>query len=412
MTFLTKPISLPLPRTLAAFLVVGVSLGMVTHAQAQTALPSVGFVVPEWKSNNGEVIVRARGRVFHDFYSIDRDFDAGTINGETTNNGLRALRLGIDGQLSKSMRFRADANLTGSAVNWADVYLGYNGQKYEFFVGQQRLSTALETASSATVAPLPEPSLVTVAFGQNVRNFGAIARVKGNDWQVVGGLYHGNLNAGDIFGDDVIRAAQVRGSYAPRHRDRDVLHIGASVRVRDTQSGSILRYGTRPAPTNFGPRTLDSGTVSSGDTTFSLEGLMVRGSVIITAEHHILQADTLGGTANLNGSYIEGAWYLTGETRRYAVGSGNLGSVRPKKSIRAGGHGALALVGRLERLDQSDAAFGARAGRVEAASLGAAWVPVEFIMLRLAASYARYDGPVAARRGTSNAFLARAQFSF
>jgi phosphate-selective porin OprO and OprP len=389
----------------------GSGLCLSSPVIAQTAKPT-GFTVPEWKSKSGDVIVRARVRALHDFYSIERDFDAGSINGTTENNDTRAIRMGIDGQFSKTVKFRADANLVNGDVNWADVYLGYTNDKVEFFVGQHRLSTALETASSATIAPLPEPSLITITNGQNLRNFGAIARVKGENWQVVGGLYTGNLNAGDIFGDDVIRYGQVRGTYALRAKERDVFQIGASVRVRDAQGGPLLRYSTRPAATNFGARTLDSGAVARDDITVSLEAALVKGSLIVTAEHQITQADTLTGTASLNGSYVEGAWYLTGESRRYSVSSASFGGIRPKKSVRAGGPGAIGLVARLERLDQSDSAFGTRAGSVGAISVGAVWHPVDYVMFRLAAAHSDYSGPVAARNGTANVIMARAQFSF
>jgi phosphate-selective porin OprO and OprP len=209
-----------------------------------------------------------------------------------------------------------------------------------------------------------------------------------------------------------LRSAQVRGTYALRHKERDVIHFGGSLRVRDAQSGAMLRYSARPAATSFGPRTLDSGAIGEGDTTLSLEGLFMRGSLLVTGEHQILWADTALGTAQMNGTYIEACYWFTGENRRYSVGSGNVGQVKPKKSVRAGGPGALALVGRLERLDQTDALFGTRAGRVEAATVGLAWTPIDYVMLRLAGSENRYSGPNAARKGAAQVVTARVQFAF
>ncbi len=389
------------------------AFGLVVPANVHAASTKpVGFVVPEWKSDTGKVIVKARGRAIHDFYQIDRSFDAGSLSGQTESDDLRALRLGIDGQFTDKVKIRADANLVNGDINWVDVYVGYTGEKYEFYLGQHRLSTTLETASPDLMEPLTEVSLVGLAFAQNVRNFGAIARVKGSSWQVVGGLYHGNLNAGEIFADDAVAYAQVRATHAVRNKDRDVLHVGASLRVRDAQDGPRLRYSVRPSITNYGPRTLDSGFVGKSDNTVSLEALMIRGSLIVSAEHQMMQADLPSGTANLNGSFIAAAWYVTGETRRYSVGTGNLGSVRPRKSVRLGGPGSLALLARLDRLDQSDARFGAQAGRVDAISLGIAWVPVDYVMLRLSVSENRYNSPNAARNGRAQATTARVQFAF
>jgi phosphate-selective porin OprO and OprP len=401
-------------RVFATCLLAGIVSLASTSVMAQSSTPArpAGFVVPEWKSSDGNFIIKARGRAVHDFYRVSRDFDGGSINGDTENDDLRALRFGVDGQFSPTLKFRADANLVNNQVNWADVYIGYSGKKYELFVGQGRLSTTFENAAPDINFPLPENSLVNTAFGHSQRDFGAVGRVKGQDWQVVGGLYQGNINAGDVLGDDVLRYAQVRGTYALRHKDRDVVQIGASMRVRDTQRGPLLRYATRPAATNYGPRTLDSGGLATGDKTLALEGLVIRGSFMLSAEHEVLWADTARGIAALNGSYVEGTWWLTGETRTYAVTTGTVGQVKPRKSIFAGGPGAIALVGRLEQLDQSDGRLGTRAGRVEAASLGVAWTPVEFVMFRLAASHSLYTGPNAARDGTADVIMGRAQFAF
>ena len=114
----------------------------------------------------------------------------------------------------------------------------------------------------------------------------------------------------------------------------------------------------------------------------------------------------------MDGSYLEACYWLTGESRRYSVGSGSAGQVKPKKSIRSGGPGAIALVGRIERLVQSDVRLGARAGRVEAATLGVSWTPVDFVMFRLAASHSRYSGPNPSRNGNADVVMARAQFAF
>lgn len=405
-------------RGFTALVATALCVAAAPQAMAQTTAAvspraaTNGFTVPEWKGQSSQIIVRARGRAQHDFYHVTRDFDAGTINGETHDDDLRALRLGVDGQFSSKIKFRADANLTISQVNWADVYLGYSGTKYDVFVGQNYLAATFENASPDINFPLPENSLVNLAFGQNVRGFGVVGRVKSKDWQVVGGLYQGNVNAGDIFGDDVLRYAQIRATYSPRHKERDVIHFGGSARMRDAQDGPLLRYATRPAATNFGPRTLDSGSVGKSDTTFSLEGLYVQGSFMISGEHELVHADTALGIVSMNGTYVEGCWWLTGESRRYNVGTGTVGQVKPKKSMRAGGLGAIALVGRLEQLDQTDALLGARAGRVQSASVGVSWMPVDFVMLRLAASQNRYSGPLASRNGDAQVVMGRAQFSF
>ena len=376
------------------------------------ATKPVGFVVPEWKSADGKMILRLRGRLVHDFYSVETDLGGTANDYEISSDSLRAVRFGIDGQLSRKVRFRADANLTDSQINWADVFVGYVGTKYEAYIGQQRLGTTFETLGPDVTYPLPETSLVNTAFAQSNRNFGAIVRIKGAAWQSVLAVSSGELNAGDIFGDDVIRSASLRTTYALHNKPRDVIHVGASIRVRDAQKGPLLRYATRPAATNFGRRLLDSGRLASGDATLSFEAMTMQGPFMVTAEHQILWADTARGTALLTGSYLEGCWWLTGENRNYQVGVGSVSAVRPKRSIRLGGPGAIAVVARVEQLDESDSKVGPLSGSEKAVSLGIAWLPVDFVTLRLAASQTWLDRPLASQSGTSRVVMARAQFAF
>jgi phosphate-selective porin OprO and OprP len=395
------------------------ALSVTQQASAQSApnRPSAPATVswlkvPEWKSSDGKAIVRLRGRLIHDVYSIDTDLGGTANDVDISTDGLRAARFGIDGQYTPKIRFRADANLTDSQINWVDVYIGYTGIKYEAYFGQQRLATTFETLGPDVNFPAPETALVNTAFGQSARNLGVVGRVKGAKWQVVGGAYSGNLNAGDVFAEDAQQSVVMRGTYAVRNRDRDVVHVGASLRYRDARQGTLLRYSVRPASTNFGPRTLDSGALAGHDTTFSLEGLAITGPLMFVAEHQIVQADTPRGKATLSGSYLEGAWWLTGENRRYVVGTGSVSQIRPKRSVQAGGLGAFGLVARLEQLDLTDKALGSRAGSQESLSLGAAWLPDEFIMFRVTASQNWIDRPLPTQSGKSRVIMARAQFSF
>jgi phosphate-selective porin OprO and OprP len=385
-----------------------VSIQMVTASP-----PPLAIKVPEWKSADGKAIVRLRARAVHDFYSLDVDLGGASSDVTYDGDGLRALRVGLDGQFSPKIRFRADANLTDSKINWVDMYLGYVGTKYEFYAGQHRQSTTFETAGPDVNYSLTETALVNTAFGQPARSFGIAARVKGQNWQTIAGLYSGNINDGDVFGEDALQYAQVRATYALRNKDRDVLHLGGSLRLRDTKQGTRLRYNARAASINFGPRLLDTGAIATQDSTISLEGLLIRGPLIVVGEYQFLQADTPNfGYVALKGGYLEGSWWLTGESRRYQAATGTVGQVKPKRALGAGGYGALAVVGRVEHLDLSDNALGTGAGTLDALSLGLSWIPIEFVMFRLTASENHVDRPLATQSGNARLIMARAQIAF
>lgn len=399
-------------RTQTSLLLVSVFTLAVASSPAAYAQSIPNFVIPEWKSGDGNAVIRVRARFVHDFYDVDVKTRGAVSSIDQSSDDLRALRVGIDGQLSPKIRIRADANLTGSQVNWSDVYIGYVDSKREFFVGQNYLASPLESVSRPITALLPEASSVNTAFGLNQRNFGVMSRVKGQNWQVVGGLFHGNLNAGDVFGDDVVRYAQLRASFAPRNGARDVLHFGINVRIRDSQSGPLLRYATRFGATNYGPRALDSGPVASGDTTVGLEAIFMRGPLIIFGEHSQLWADTPLGQASLHGSYLEANWWLTGEGRRYQASNGSLNQIKPKRAITEDGPGAIALVARIDNVDQSARRLGARASRLNAFSVGVSWMPVDYVTFRLAASQTELDRLTPLPSQNGRAITARAQFAF
>jgi phosphate-selective porin OprO and OprP len=390
----------------------GVPAQPATVAPPLSSGPIATIIVPEWKSKDGRIIVRLRARAQHDFFNVETNLTGTSNDVENNGDALRGLRVGLDGQFSPKLRFRADANLIDSEFNWVDAYLGFIGTKYELYAGQHRQSTTIETVGPDVSYALPETSLINTSFGQGLRSFGFAARIKGANWQTIGGIYSGNMNAGDMFGDDALQYAQVRSSYAFRNKDRDVVHVGASLRLRDARAGALLRYSARAAATNFGPKVIDSSAIASTDTTLSVEGLLIRGSLMVMGEYQTTQAQINGRNANLHGGYLESTWWLTGESRRYQASTGTVGQVKPKHPLGTSGLGALALVTRIEQLDQSDRLLGSRSGRVDAFTLGLSWIPIEYVMFRLATSRTNIDRPSVAQSGYVQATMARAQIAF
>lgn len=379
---------------------------------APSAKAIATIIVPEWKSEDGKSIVRLRARAQHDFYDVTTNLTGTSNDSETSGDALRGLRVGFDGQFSPKLKFRADANLTDSQFNWVDAYVGYAGPKYEFYVGQHRQSTTFETVGPDVNFPLPETSLVNISFGQGLRSFGVALRVKGTNWQTIGGIYSGNMNSGDMFSADALQYGQVRSTYALRNKDRDVIQIGASARFRDARDGTLLRYASRAAVVNFGPRAIDSGAVGSSDATFSIEALMIRGPLMVTGEYQIVDAKTRQGDLSMYGGYAEASWWLTRESRGYQVANGTVGQVKPRRPLGPDGFGALAVVARFEYLNQSDRMLASRAGSVNAMTAGLSWIPIEYIMLRLAVSQTNIDRLDTRLSGKTNTIISRAQIAF
>ena len=381
-------------------------------------------MVPEWKSEDGQVVVRMRGRWQQDYYSIRNDFGNPLRDNDTSSENLRGVRVGLDGNVTANFAFRAEVDFINEQTNWNDFFVTYRGKNLDLTLGQNYQASSIEGSTPNPIFLLPEASLMTNALLLRARGFGLTARWRGENWQAVISGSGGNMNAGDVFGDDVIKQLQARISYAPINNPNNVLHFGINTRLRDAQDGPLIRYRARPAATAHSPRTIDSGAFASSDANLGLEAIWFKGPLTVTAEAQRVWADQGGDIKPLSGAYVEASYWLTGESRRYRAAVGNFIAVTPNKSLLKGGVGAIALVSRIENLDLSHSdrpaslalsnPAGISQGRAEAVSIGLVWLPVEYVTFRLAGSQTRYDGQARGfdGKGKTRVVTARAQFNF
>jgi phosphate-selective porin OprO/OprP len=382
------------------------------------------FVVPEWKSEDGQVVMRMRGRWQQDYYSIKNDFGNPLRDNDTSSENLRGVRVGLDGSVTPKFAFRGEVDFINEQTNWMDLFVTYRGDNLDLTVGQHYQASSIEGSMSNPMFLLPEASLVTNALLLRTRGVGLTARWRGENWQAIVSASGGNMNAGDVFGDDIIKQVQARVSYAPINKANNVLHFGINTRTRDAQDGPLIRYRARPAAAAHSPRTIDSGAFASRDANLGLEAIWIKGPLTISAEAQRVWADDKGDIKPLSGGYVEASYWLTGESRRYRASVGNFTPVTPKKSLLKGGMGGIALVSRIENLDLSHADLpiaqaranpaGISQGRAEAVSVGLVWLPVEYVMFRLAGTQTRYDGQARGfdGKGKTRVVTARVQFNF
>jgi phosphate-selective porin OprO and OprP len=365
------------------------------------ALSELEFKIPEWKSADGTNSVRMRGRWQHDWYSVNTDFDGISRDLDISKDDTRNIRVGMEGVIAAKFGFRAEVTLLNSQTNWLDLYATYRGKNWDVFVGQQYQASSLEGSLPDAFFLLPEATMMTNAFALRARNLGGFVRYKGSNWEALLGATGGNVNAGDVFGDDVLRTVQGRASFAPRNKPGDYMHFGINFRTRDAQEGPLFRYRARPVGINYGVRPIDTGEIANSDRNLGLEFVRVRGPFT---------------------SYLEASYWLTGETRPYRYTSGNFQVQKPKKSILKGGPGAWGLAARLERLDMSSPGglapranpAGISQGKSSAIVAGIVWMPVEYVTFRLSGSRTQFDGVAAGftGKGSTDSLTAKAQFSF
>ncbi|GIU67023.1 OprO/OprP family phosphate-selective porin [Candidatus Phycosocius spiralis] len=413
------------PRPIMSFLIFIVLWGSAfSPSFATAAAQTPSFVVPQWKSDDGQVAVRMRGRWQQDYFSIKSDFGDPMRDKDYSSENLRGLRIGLDGSVSSQFAFRAEVDFINEQTNWNDVFVTYRGKNHDLTLGQQFQASSLEGSMPNLVFLLPEASLMTNALSMRMRAFGLSARWRGNKWQAIMAASGGNINAGDIFGDDVIKKVQARVSYAPINQAGNVLHFGINARSRETQDGPRISYRARPAGTAHSPRTIDSGAIASGDANLGLETIWIKGQLSLSAEAQHVWSDQNHTVKPLSGGYLEASYWLTGERRNYSYEVGNFTTVTPKKSLLKGGVGGIAIVSRIEFLDLGQSSrpvslaqpnpAGISQGRAEAVSVGLVWLPVEYVMFRLGGAQTRYDGQARGfdGKGKTRVVTARVQFSF
>ena len=422
--FISGEFSLYSRQSLAFIGLIALSWHGIGLSEANASPKPPSFVVPEWKSEDGQITVRMRGRWQQDYYSIKNDFGNALRDNDTSSENLRGVRIGLDGTVTPKFAFRGEVDFITEQTNWNDLFVTYRGKNLDLTVGQHYQASSIEGSMPNPLFLLPEASLLTNALLLRTRGVGLTARWRGKNWQAIMSASGGNMNAGDVFGDDVIKQVQARVSYAPINKTGNVLHFGINSRMRDAQDGPLLRYRARPAATSHSPRTIDSGAFASSDANLGLEAIWIKGPLTISAEAQQVWADYKGDIKPLSGGYVEASYWLTGESRRYRDAVGNFTTVTPKKSLLKGGVGGIALVSRIENLDLSHADLpitqaranpaGISQGRAEAVSVGLVWLPVEYVMFRLAGAQTRYDGQARGfdGKGKTRVVTARVQFNF
>jgi phosphate-selective porin OprO/OprP len=154
-----------------------------------------------------------------------------------------------------------------------------------------------------------------------------------------------------------------------------VLHLGAAVRRHDPRdSTNGLRFASRPETNITDVQLGDSGVLANTDRIFSygLEAAGAWGPWSLQSEYIAANVQRDGSPdADLDGWYVLGSWFITGETRPYKVAEGVFDRVTPAGIVGQGGIGAWELAARLSNLDLTDGAL--IGGEERNVTLGVNW---------------------------------------
>lgn len=288
----------------------------------------------------------------NDWAFFSEDGSLGTIEDGVE---FRRARLYLSGTVYKNVDFKAQYDFAGGDADFKDVWLGLKGLPLvgHVRVGHLKEAFGLEELTSSKYITFMERSMASEAFAPS-RNVGIRLHNDALDEKLTWSL--GIFRDTDGFGDrteDGNYAFTGRMTFAPLLEEERLVHLGLGYSYRNARSDSV-RYRSRPEA-HLAPRFLDTGNLDAdSENRIGAEVAVVYGPASLQAEYLTALVNTPDGSdPSFGGFYVQGSWFLTGETRAYKASGGTFARVSPKKNL-GDGLGALELAVRYSRLDLND----------------------------------------------------------
>ena len=345
----------------------------------------------------------------------------------TAGSEIRRARLALKGTLYSDYKYHLEGDWAGDKVSLKDVMVTYTGiDPLEITVGNQKHAMSMEIQESSNDIMFNERSLLSALTAPAFdRAMGINLKSKGDDWSLQGGIY-GDAISSSGDGADEGSGWSVRGTFAPVNSGDSVVHLGANLGQRKANDNNTLvnsksprfRYETTHisdlylsdtgAIAGFDDITLAvfEGAIMSGP--FSLQGEY--GSASVSREHR--------GDLDFDAWYLQAAWTLTGEVRRYKGSDGEFKGLVPAHNFdpAEGFWGAWELALRFDQLDLVDG--GILGGEQDRATLNLNWYlnPNLRILMGYSRSFDVSDSPVLTAGGDQpdnlDVFNVRTQWAF
>jgi len=320
---------------------------------------------PELSSKDGNFKMKVRGRIQTDYNAINQD-RAITGSPSVSALELRRARLGVQGTVWGDVNYILEADFANDSVSMKDAYFKYTGWGKHFAVqiGNFKTFNSLEHLTSSNYIEFLERASFVEAFGLD-RQLGIGALLSDKHYTVSAGLFGPTTGNEEIWFRDV-KTGSARATFAPINEDGHVLHFGGSWRYRAgaTENRSnvavandqFFRYRARGADLHLANRFVATPQIFDRDTFWGLEAAYVHGPWSIQGEYTQLHGDVSplfnGPDSTYRGWYVEGSWFLTGETRPYKNGA--FDRVKVLNPVFEGGHGAWQLAARYDVLNLGD----------------------------------------------------------
>lgn len=337
------------------------------------------------------------------FIQLDQ-VNASSDNIDWDDSTVRRARIGFRGNADKNWKYDLmfeagsgttvlfDANLTYTGFDFATVRLG-----------QFKEPVGLEWSTGAPWWTFSDRALVASLTPK--RSTGVAVSKNGKKW----GAHIGYFNAESTIPNSpaLDSATTGRAYWVPVKTDKDVVHLGFSVVSRTPETGTTRIKAKHETAAQPSP-SMDSGTIDDVSTVdlVGLEALILKGPFSVQGEYYnqTIERNT-APSVDLQASYVQVSYFLTGERRPYNIKRGGFGRIKPKAES-----GAVEIAARFDQLDLSDTSISA--GTMERLTLGVNWYVNKRIRLNL--NYVGSQTDQDSRFGDTNtqSIGLRSQFTF
>lgn len=389
---------------------------------------------PTFATGDGQFTASIRGVLQLDAAQYDQrragplatDFRRGSVgdaaeadHARDLNDGanFRRARLGIEGKAWGGWNYNFLYDFGGSgneepgkiSAAWVE-YAGF--APLRFRVGAFSPPSGMEEAASTNGSLFPErasPSEAVRGIASGDGRTAAGVFGNGERWNFSTAI-SGNIVGTQTFDEQLSVVSRV--AYVPFKTQDALVHVGADLVyvINPAATGpnvaqgaaTPLRLRDRPEIRVDGTRLVDTGNIdSNGLTAWGLELAGQWKQFTLQGEYYGIEVDRKGALANpkFNGWYVQGAWTLTGEARRYGIATATFDAPRVEKPFnpRAGQLGVWEIAARYSDLDLNfrqgaggaPVASAVRGGEQKAFTIGLNWYPNNNV--RFLADYQRVE---------------------
>ena len=317
-------------------------------------IPSVTYV----NAQNSDIEMKFGGRIMYDISAWNDN--SGSDN--SYGSEFRRVRLYNSGNIYGNIKYKLQLDFAGGNISYKDVFMELsepllNGN---IRVGHFKEPLRLEALTSSKYITFMERAL-PIAFAPE-RNTGIMYHTTIGDKISLqaGGFFEANSYGNDKELTNKLNITS-RLTYLVMNNEDNILHIGVANSMRDNSENTYSlssraenHLGTKllqPEFTDVDEINIVGTEIAYVRNRLSLQGEYLRTTVSLSPEYYSSEHE-------LNGYYGQVSYFLTGESRPYKSSYAGFNRVKPNNNYGSNGKGAIELVGRISKMDLSNAGMG------------------------------------------------------